>query len=128
MSRSSEARRRRRLARGFQREAAGLYQLDIVDVADRVFAPAIVAWAAGVLADDPALCLLCAGPRFGPGHGLPKRVAFLRAFGATVAMAGGICAGCARRGDLEGATLDAFGFVGRVRVIDPVHLHRGGQA
>jgi hypothetical protein len=128
MSRGSEARHRRRLTHQFGHESAGLYQLDIVDVADRVFAPAIVAWAAGVLADDPALCLLCAGPWFDPGHGLPTRVAFLRAFGATVAMAGGICAGCARRGDLEGAALDAFGFVGGVRVIDPVHLHRGGQA
>jgi hypothetical protein len=113
---------RRALTRQFQREAgetSGGYFLDIVHVADRAFAGAIYAWAAHATAADPALCLFpdCAA-QFGPGHGLPRLVAFVRALGGAVAMAGGICGGCAERTDLERAVLAAFGFDSGIRLFD----------
>jgi hypothetical protein len=109
-----------RLAKQYQREAIGSsggFFLDIVPVADPVFAPAILAWAARATANDPAHCLFpgCAA-RFGPGHGLPRLVAFVRASGDTIAQAGGICSACAGQADLERAALVAFGFDGEIRL------------
>jgi len=123
MSRGSEARRRRSLTRQFGREATGgLRLLDIVHVTDPSFAPAIYAWAEHATADEPAICLICGDARFGPGRGLPRLMALIRAVGGKIAMAGGICDTCADQADLERTALAAFGFTGKVRLIDAAHI------
>lgn len=128
MSRASESRLRRRLARQFQREAGTVTHLDIVPINDLNFRPAIFEWARGATADNPGLCLLGCDARFGPGHGAPRLVAFIRAIGGTIAMGGGICGRCAEQPDLEHAALAGFGIT-TVRLIDAVHVSaEGGTA